>query len=118
MYLAAYLEQELPVTDVDPFLMQFHQQIFVDMKLPSFRSTYMLLVRIPLGVVHECLRMRLEQKPEKEPSLLSVRQLMRQCKEVLMGAIVGKEYYREMVCPILQSASDYTEVYTYYLPFL
>lgn len=48
---------------------------FETMGLPSYKPTYLFLAQIPLNVVHECLRLRLEQKPETEPSLLSVRQV-------------------------------------------
>ena len=48
---------------------------FDQMGLPSYKPTYLFLVRVPLNVVHECLRLRLEQKSEMEPSLLSVRQV-------------------------------------------
>ncbi len=46
------------------------------MRLPSFRAPYLFLCRVPLDVVHECLRIRLEQKPQ-EPSELSIRQVIK-----------------------------------------
>ena len=46
---------------------------FKQMELPSFRPTYLFMVRIPLDVIHECLRLRLEQKPKKDPSPYSIR---------------------------------------------
>jgi hypothetical protein len=49
---------------------------FLRMKLPSFRAPYLFLCRIPLDVIHECLKIRLEQKPQ-EPSELSIRQVGR-----------------------------------------
>ena len=48
--------------------------MFEEMGLPSFKPLYLFLVKISLDVVHECLKLRLEQQPE-EPSLLSVRQV-------------------------------------------
>jgi len=45
---------------------------FVDMSLLSFHPTYLFLVRIPLDIIHECLKLRLEQRPDKDPSLLSL----------------------------------------------
>jgi len=45
---------------------------FRQMALPSFRPMYLFLVRIPLDVIHECLRLRLEQKPKKDPSAYSI----------------------------------------------
>jgi len=47
-------------------------QQFAHMSLPSFRPTYLFLVRIPLDIIHECLKLRLEQRPDKDPSLLSL----------------------------------------------
>ena len=52
-------------------------QQFSEMQLPSFKLTYLFLMRILLDVVHECLQLRLEQRPATDPSLLSVRQVRR-----------------------------------------
>ncbi len=46
---------------------------FKDIGLPSFKPTYLFLVRIPLDVIHECLRLRLEQMPKTDPSSWSIR---------------------------------------------
>ena len=49
---------------------------FIEMELPSFRPTYLFLVRIPLDIIHECLKLRLEQRPDNgDPSLLSLKQV-------------------------------------------
>ena len=79
------------------------------MGLPSFKSAYLFLARIPLDVVHECILIRLEQMGETEPSLLSIRQLIRECKEVLNGSVVIKQFYKEYVGPVLcqESQSKY-----------
>jgi len=50
---------------------------FVDLSLPSFRPTYLFLVRIPLDIIHECLKLRLEQRPDKDPTLLSLQSVCR-----------------------------------------
>jgi hypothetical protein len=42
--------------------------------LPSYRAAFLFLSRIPLEMIHEFLRMRLEQKPN-QPSVLSIRQV-------------------------------------------
>lgn len=44
------------------------------LKLPSYRAAYLFLARIPLDIVHEFLRIRLETKP-KQPSNLSIIQV-------------------------------------------
>lgn len=44
------------------------------LNLPSYRAAYLFLCRIPLDLVHEFLRLRLETKPER-PSSMSIRQV-------------------------------------------
>jgi len=44
------------------------------MCLPSYKSAFLFLARIALDLIHEYLRLRLEQKPS-EPSALSIRQV-------------------------------------------
>lgn len=46
----------------------------LDMDLPSFRPAFLVLCRVLLNVIHECLKLRLEQRPAGEPSLLSIKQ--------------------------------------------
>nr|BAN21181.1 mitogen activated protein kinase kinase kinase 4, mapkkk4, mekk4 [Riptortus pedestris] len=65
---------------------------YQSMKLPSFRSAFLFMSQIPLDVIHEFLRMRLETKLEK-PSCLSIRQLMKELKEALKLAVINKERY-------------------------
>lgn len=60
------------------------------LNLPSYNSLFLFLSRVPLEVVYEFLRMRLEQKPTN-PSPLSVRQLMRELKEGLRIATQQRE---------------------------
>ncbi|XP_073338092.1 mitogen-activated protein kinase kinase kinase 4 isoform X3 [Pagrus major] len=67
------------------------------MDLPSFRPAFLVLCRVLLNVIHECLKLRLEQRPAGEPSLLSIKQLVRECKEVLKGGLLMKQYYQFML---------------------
>ncbi|KAG5328903.1 M3K4 kinase, partial [Acromyrmex heyeri] len=68
------------------------------LNLPSYsnisflRAAFVFLSRVPLDVVHEFLRMRLEQKPE-QPSPLSVRQLMRELREGLRIACIHRDRF-------------------------
>ncbi|XP_041030274.1 mitogen-activated protein kinase kinase kinase 4 isoform X1 [Carcharodon carcharias] len=71
------------------------------MELPSFQPAYLVLCRVLLNVIHECLKLRLEQRPAGEPSLLSIKQLVRECKEVLKGGLLMKQYYQFMLHGIL-----------------
>lgn len=57
------------------------------LNLPSYKSAFLFLSAVPIEVMHEFLRMRLEQKPDK-PSPLSIRQLMREMKEGIRIAVV------------------------------
>ncbi|KAM8947401.1 mitogen-activated protein kinase kinase kinase 4 isoform 2-T2 [Pelodytes ibericus] len=71
------------------------------MDLPSFEPAFLVLCRVLLNVIHECLKLRLEQRPAGEPSLLSIKQLVRECKEVLKGGLLMKQYYQFMLREIL-----------------
>ncbi|XP_034041558.1 mitogen-activated protein kinase kinase kinase 4 isoform X3 [Thalassophryne amazonica] len=73
----------------------------LDMDLPSFRPAFLVLCRVLLNVIHECLKLRLEQRPAGEPSLLSIKQLVRECKEVLKGGLLMKQYYQFMLCGVV-----------------
>ncbi|XP_032693150.1 mitogen-activated protein kinase kinase kinase 4 isoform X2 [Lontra canadensis] len=71
------------------------------MDLPSFEPAFLVLCRVLLNVIHECLKLRLEQRPAGEPSLLSIKQLVRECKEVLKGGLLMKQYYQFMLHEVL-----------------
>ncbi|XP_044098666.1 mitogen-activated protein kinase kinase kinase 4 isoform X3 [Neovison vison] len=71
------------------------------MDLPSFEPAFLVLCRVLLNVIHECLKLRLEQRPAGEPSLLSIKQLARECKEVLKGGLLMKQYYQFMLHEVL-----------------
>nr|XP_022290385.1 uncharacterized protein LOC111102023 [Crassostrea virginica] len=70
---------------------------FIQMGLPSFQSSYLFLLHVFLEVIHEALRLRQEQRPVIDPSFLSIRPLLRECKEVLRGAVIVKQYFQTMV---------------------
>ncbi|XP_077145274.1 mitogen-activated protein kinase kinase kinase 4 [Ranitomeya variabilis] len=71
------------------------------MDLPSFEPAFLVLCRVLLNVIHECLKLRLEQRPAGEPSLLSIKQLVRECKEVLKGGLLMKQYYQFLLREVL-----------------
>ncbi|XP_056147549.1 mitogen-activated protein kinase kinase kinase 4 [Lampris incognitus] len=75
-----------------------------EMDLPSFRPAFLVLCRVLLNVIHECLKLRLEQRPAGEPSLLSIKQLVRECKEVLRGGLLMKQYYQFMLRGVVTDA--------------
>ncbi|KAJ8315743.1 hypothetical protein KUTeg_007893 [Tegillarca granosa] len=74
---------------------------FIEMGLPSFRPSYLFLLRVFLDVIHEALRLRLEQRPIGDPSFLSIRPLLRECKDVLRGSVIVKQYYQHMVAAVV-----------------
>ncbi|CAG0881223.1 unnamed protein product [Cyprideis torosa] len=74
-----------------------------DLGLPSFRGVYLFLVGVSLRIVDECLLSKLEQQPN-EPSTLSVRQLIRECKESLKQAVEIRQQYLTYATPALASA--------------
>uniref|UniRef100_A0A3B3CWY0 Mitogen-activated protein kinase kinase kinase 4 n=2 Tax=Oryzias melastigma TaxID=30732 RepID=A0A3B3CWY0_ORYME len=76
---------------------QVSREDLLDMDLPSFRPAFLVLCRVLLNVIHECLKLRLEQRPAGDPSLLSIKQLVRECKEVLKGGLLMKQYYQFML---------------------
>lgn len=51
-----------------------------DMNLPSYKAVFLFLSIVPIRILNEFIRMKLERKPAK-PSPLSIRQLMREIKE-------------------------------------
>ncbi|MBN3320341.1 M3K4 kinase, partial [Atractosteus spatula] len=78
----------------------------VAMNLPSFQPAFLVLCRVLLNVIHECLKLRLEQRPAGEPSLLSIKQLVRECKEVLKGGLLMKQYYQFMLRGLVQDLQE------------
>nr|XP_020488447.1 mitogen-activated protein kinase kinase kinase 4 isoform X4 [Labrus bergylta] len=76
----------------------------LEMDLPSFQPAFLVLCRVLLNVIHECLKLRLEQRPAGEPSLLSIKQLVRECKEVLKGGLLMKQYYQFMLRGVVTDA--------------
>ncbi|XP_067008813.2 mitogen-activated protein kinase kinase kinase 4 isoform X2 [Anabrus simplex] len=66
------------------------------LNLPSYRSAFLFLCRVPLDTIHEFLRMRLEQRPD-QPSVLCIRQLMRELKEGLRIALLHRQRYLHLV---------------------
>ncbi|XP_059490886.1 mitogen-activated protein kinase kinase kinase 4 isoform X2 [Neocloeon triangulifer] len=66
------------------------------MCLPSYKSAFLFLARIALDLIHEYLRLRLEQKPS-EPSALSIRQLMREMKDGLHEGVKQRQRYMHLL---------------------
>ncbi|XP_063864103.1 mitogen-activated protein kinase kinase kinase 4-like isoform X1 [Scylla paramamosain] len=72
---------------------------FTEMGLPSFYALFIFLSSVSLQMMRECLKLRLEQMPEK-PSRLSIRELMREYKEGVKFAVLVRQKYLR-VCQAL-----------------
>lgn len=68
----------------------------------------MFLSQVPLDVIHEFLRMRLEQKPD-QPSPLSVCQLMRELREGLRIACIHRDRFGQHMCVAVSTDSGNLE---------
>lgn len=77
------------------------------LQLPSYRSAFLFLAHIPIDVVYEMLKMRLEQKPAN-PSVLCIRQLMRELKEGLRMAALHRERYLHLIRSVLWDVDEAT----------
>ncbi|XP_047736133.1 uncharacterized protein LOC108666402 [Hyalella azteca] len=62
------------------------------MGLPGVASLFWFLSSVPVLLVCECLRLRLSQMP-KQPSQLSIRQLVRECREGLRLAVTVRRRF-------------------------
>lgn len=72
---------------------------FNEMQLPPFYALFIFLASVSLQMMRECLKLRLEQMPEK-PSRLSIRELMREYKEGVKFAVLVRQKYLR-VCQAL-----------------
>uniref|UniRef100_A0A8C5RCX3 Mitogen-activated protein kinase kinase kinase N-terminal domain-containing protein n=1 Tax=Laticauda laticaudata TaxID=8630 RepID=A0A8C5RCX3_LATLA len=80
------------------------------MDLPSFEPAFLVLCRVLLNVIHECLKLRLEQRPAGKSSLLSIKQLVRECREVLKGGLLMKQYYQFMLREVVDDLQDHCNI--------
>ncbi|XP_065056880.1 mitogen-activated protein kinase kinase kinase 4-like [Rhopilema esculentum] len=76
-------------------------QEFSDMGLPSFLELYLFLTKIAFDILHESMRYHLDHRPKGDPSSMSIKQLINECKEVISGAIICKYYYQDMTLSAL-----------------
>lgn len=63
------------------------------MDLPSFEPAFLVLCRVLLNVIHECLKLRLEQRPAGEPSLLSIKQVCFKDSLKYLAIIILQAYH-------------------------
>lgn len=68
----------------------------ISLNLPSYVPAFVFLSFMPLEVMHEYLRMRLESKP-LTPNPLSLEQLMKELREGLILAMTHRERYSKHI---------------------
>ncbi|XP_058175018.1 mitogen-activated protein kinase kinase kinase 4 [Anopheles ziemanni] len=67
-----------------------------ELNLPSYVSAFLFLSLIPLEVIHEFLKMRLETRPT-QPNPLSLEQHIKELKEGLTLAMIHRERFQKHV---------------------
>jgi mitogen-activated protein kinase kinase kinase 4 len=67
-----------------------------ELGLPSYISAFIFLSLIPLEVIHEFLRMRLETQPQK-PNPLSLEQLLKELREGLTLAMIHRDRFHKHI---------------------
>uniref|UniRef100_F1KR93 Mitogen-activated protein kinase kinase kinase 4 n=1 Tax=Ascaris suum TaxID=6253 RepID=F1KR93_ASCSU len=72
-----------------------HHEEFIEMGLPSFDNLFFFLVRVPLDLVHEWLKMR--GSAQLSTDLLTLQTVIEDCHDCLGAAIVVKHKYIALV---------------------
>ena len=80
------------------------------LNLPSYVPAFIFLSLIPLEVIHEFLRMRLETRPLK-PNPLSLEQLMKELREGLTLAMIHRERFNKHINTALAEKDNELEKY-------
>uniref|UniRef100_A0AAF5RVJ5 Protein kinase domain-containing protein n=2 Tax=Wuchereria bancrofti TaxID=6293 RepID=A0AAF5RVJ5_WUCBA len=71
-----------------------HQE-FLMMKLPSFQDLFLFLVRVPLDLVHEWLKMR--RSAQLPSDLLTLQTVMEDCHDCIEAAVAVKHRFVSLV---------------------
>ncbi|XP_049281606.1 mitogen-activated protein kinase kinase kinase 4 isoform X1 [Anopheles funestus] len=80
------------------------------LNLPSYVSAFLFLSLIPLEVIHEFLKMRLETRP-KQPNPLSLEQHIKELKEGLTLAMIHRERFQKHVNTVLSDREQELDKY-------
>ena len=83
---------------------------FKELALPSFISAFIFLSMIPLEVVHEFLKMKIETKPV-HPNPLSLEQLIKELKEGLTLALIHRDRFNKHISTALVDREQEAESY-------
>ncbi|PAA74593.1 hypothetical protein BOX15_Mlig027675g3, partial [Macrostomum lignano] len=78
-------------------------QLASEIGLPSLLPHYVSLCKLPIDVMHECIKLQMEQKMDPTSlSLTSLGSIVRESKEVMRGSVLVKRFFLEMVGPPTQ----------------
>lgn len=83
---------------------------FKELALPTYTSAFLFLSMIPLEVVHEFLKMKLETKPV-QPNPLSLEQLIKELKEGLTLALIHRDRFNKHITTALVDRDAEAEPY-------
>lgn len=83
---------------------------FKELSLPSYISAFLFLSMIPLEVVHEFLKMKLETKPV-QPNPLSLEQLIKELKEGLTLALIHRDRFHKHITTALADREQEADSY-------
>ncbi|CRK88476.1 CLUMA_CG002214, isoform A [Clunio marinus] len=83
---------------------------FLQLALPSYISAFLFLSMIPLEVVHEFLKMKIETKPV-QPNPLSLEQLIKELKEGLTLALIHRDRFMKHITAALVDRDQESEKY-------
>ncbi|XP_055378356.1 mitogen-activated protein kinase kinase kinase 4 isoform X2 [Condylostylus longicornis] len=88
----------------------FYSEEAKSLNLPSYKPTFVFLSVVPLEVIHEFLRMRLETRPSK-PNPLSLEQLMKELREGLILALTHRERFYSHITTALSENENELDKY-------
>ena len=85
-------------------------KICQDMRLPSVADKYIFISKIPIDVIHECMRFRLDYKPKVQLSKHSIRQVisLRGLRQILLLTLHERMKFsiNDFFCPNPQETAD------------
>lgn len=84
---------------------------FKELGLPSYVPAFIFLSLIPLEVVHEFLKMKLETKPV-QPNPLSLEQLIKELKEGITLALIHRDRFNKHITTALIDREQDSENYS------
>uniref|UniRef100_A0A8C7JCE9 Mitogen-activated protein kinase kinase kinase 4 n=1 Tax=Oncorhynchus kisutch TaxID=8019 RepID=A0A8C7JCE9_ONCKI len=114
---ALLIDRDIEIAPYGPELGadQVSWEELLDMDLPSFRPAFLVLCRVLLNVIHECLKLRLEQRPAGEPSLLSIKQVYFDYMHSWIQMLQQLPQASHSLKNLLEEEWDFTKVITPYI---